>query len=56
MKRLIRWFNVKPTGESFWDSIAGQKVYTFIYLDNNQRFLATSIFSTFRVEVPDRNL
>ena len=52
--KLIKWFNVKSTGESFWDIVAGQKVYTFIYLHNNQRFLATSRFSTFRVELPEK--
>lgn len=31
IQKIRNWFNVKPTGESFWDSVEGQKVYTYEY-------------------------
>lgn len=50
IKKIRNWFNVEPTGESFWDSVGCQKVYTYKYKHNSTRFLATSRFSFFRVE------
>ncbi len=51
IRSIINWFNVKHTGESFWDKVASQTVYTFEYKHNGERFLATSRFSFFRVKI-----
>jgi hypothetical protein len=50
IKFLLNWFNVEKTGQSFWDSIGGETVYTFRYRRSNKEFLATSKYSFFRVE------
>ena len=51
IQKIKNWFNVKPTGESFWDSVGGQKVYTYEYKHNGKRFLAISRFSIHRVSI-----
>lgn len=50
IQRIRNWFNVEPTGKSFWDNIGCVKVYVYRYKHNGKEFLTISKYSLFRVE------
>lgn len=56
IQKIKNWFNVKPTGSSFWDGIGCQTVYTFEYIHSGDKFLATSRYSLFRVDIGERKI
>lgn len=51
IQRIKNWFSVEPTGESFWDYVNCEVVYTYKYKHNGKKFLARSKYSIHRVEI-----
>jgi hypothetical protein len=50
IRKIRNWFNVEPTGESFWDSTGCVKVYVYRYKHDGKEFLTTGKYSFFRVD------
>lgn len=51
IRRIRNWFNVELTGQSFWDTVECQNVYTYRYKHNGKKFLAISRYSIHRVNI-----